>query len=133
MLLLSVLLACAPKKVAPAAESATQPDTVVVDGPVILGALPRSVITDAITTELGAIRGCYERSLQRDPTLQGQVVVKFVIDKVGAVASAETKSSDVGDAEMEACINDVILGIEFPAPEGGGIVIVSYPFVFEPG
>jgi hypothetical protein len=129
MLLLSALLACAPKK-APVA-SAEAP--VVVDGPVILGALPKATIVEVISADLDAIKRCYETSLQQDPTLQGQLVVKFVVSATGAVQSAETKSSELADAEMEACVNEVFRGMQFPEPEGGGIVIVSYPFVFEPG
>ena len=32
---------------------------------------------------------------------------------------------------VEACLNEAFMGFGFDAPAGGGIVIVSYPFVFK--
>ncbi len=100
--------------------------------PTILGALDKVVIDQVVRDRVGAVEGCYQQGLTREPALAGRLVVKFVIDKDGSVLSATTKSSELGDAEVEACINGVIMGFGFPEPKGGGIVIVSYPFLFEP-
>ena len=32
---------------------------------------------------------------------------------------------------LECCINNAVHGWRFPPPEGGGIVVVTYPFVLE--
>ena len=37
------------------------------------------------------------------------------------------------DPEVANCVADVIKGIEFPKPKGGGGVQVNYPFTFRPG
>jgi hypothetical protein len=34
---------------------------------------------------------------------------------------------------VESCINGRFMRFQFPEPKGGGIVIVSYPFIFSPG
>jgi hypothetical protein len=39
----------------------------------------------------------------------------------------------LGDAELEACVAGVIRAIEFPRPDGGGVIQVNYPFEFHPG
>jgi len=31
---------------------------------------------------------------------------------------------------VENCVTKIILRIQFPSPKGGGIVLVSYPFIF---
>jgi len=57
-------------------------------------------------------------------------VVKFVIAKDGSVSSASTKASTLNNPIVEKCINARFMRMRFPSPKGGGIVIVSYPFVF---
>ena len=100
--------------------------------PIVLGALDRSLIDEVIKRHLNAIRYCYQRELTKDPQLEGKVVVKIVIAGDGTVSSASVKSSSLGNEAVESCIVSRFERLQFPAPRGGGIVIVSYPFVFEP-
>lgn len=101
--------------------------------PLIIGALDKSHIDAVIKKHLSEVRNCYKDGLEDNPKLAGKVIVKFVISKDGAVTSAETKSSTLNDKDVEGCINERFLTFEFKKPEGGGIVVVSYPFVFAPG
>jgi hypothetical protein len=101
-------------------------------GAIVLGALDKSLIDAVIARHLRQLEGCYGPALARTPSLSGDLVVKFVITKDGSVSSAATKRSTLGDPAVEACINDQVVRWQFPEPKGGGIVIVSYPFVFSP-
>lgn len=101
--------------------------------PIILGALDKSLIDEVIRRQMNRIRYCYQRVLTKKPTLAGKLVEKFVISKDGTVASAQTKTTTLNDTEVESCISGVFMNMQFPEPKGGGIVIVSYPFVFSPG
>ena len=100
---------------------------------IILGALDKSLVDAVVRRHLNQIRYCYQRELTKNPSLGGKVVVKFVIAKDGTVSSATTKSSTLGNAAVEGCINGRFMRFQFPQPKGGGIVIVSYPFLFSPG
>ena len=42
-----------------------------------------------------------------------------------------TKSSTMGNPIVQKCINSRFMRMQFPAPKGGGIVQVSYPFIFK--
>ena len=101
--------------------------------PIILGALDKSLIDEVIKRNMNQIRYCYQRELTKNPELGGKIVVKFVIAKDGTVSSATTKSTTMGSPAVEDCINGRFLRFKFPEPKGGGIVIVSYPFIFSPG
>lgn len=101
--------------------------------PVILGALDRSLIDAVIKRNMAQIRYCYQRELTKNPALEGKITVKFVIAKDGTVSQATTKSTTMNNANVESCINSRFMRMQFPEPKGGGIVIVSYPFVFSPG
>jgi len=98
--------------------------------PIVLGSLERSAIDEVIKRHLQQIRYCYQRELQRAPELAGKVVVKFTIAADGSVAAASPRSSSLGNASVEQCLTGRFLRMQFPEPMGGGVVIVSYPFVF---
>ena len=101
--------------------------------PIILGALDKSLIDPVIRRNMAQIRYCYTRELNRSPTLEGRIVVKFVIRGDGTVSRALTHSSTMagGDA-VQSCLNSRFMRFQFPEPRGGGIVIVKYPFLFAP-
>jgi len=99
---------------------------------IIFGALDKSLIDEVINQNLNRIRYCYQRELQGNPVLSGKVTEKFTIAKNGTVSEASPKSSTLNNAAVEECINKVFMEMKFPEPRGGGIVIVSYPFVFSP-
>lgn len=96
----------------------------------ILGGLDKSLIDAVIKRNLTAIRYCYQRELTRNPTLSGKVKVRFVISSDGSVSSSSTSSSTLNNSTAESCINGRIMHMGFPAPRGGGMVVVSYPFLF---
>ena len=98
--------------------------------PIILGALDKSIIDRIVKQHLAKIRYCYQKELNKNPKLFGKLVVKFVIAKDGSVSTATTKASTLGNPIVEKCVNARFMRMRFPAPKGGGIVIVSYPFVF---
>lgn len=101
--------------------------------PIIMGALDRSLIDAVIKRKMQAIRYCYQRELQKDPALAGKVVIKFTIAKDGTVSQSAAKENTTGSKAVDSCINGVFYKMQFPEPKGGGIVIVSYPFIFSPG
>ncbi len=40
------------------------------------------------------------------------------------------QSSSLGDQGAEQCVTEAVRRFVFPSPENGGMVSVSYPFVF---
>jgi hypothetical protein len=101
--------------------------------PIILGALDKSLIDAVIKRHMNQIRYCYQRELTKNPNLGGKITVKFVIAKDGTVSKASKKSSTMNSKAVEGCITNRFMRFKFPEPKGGGIVIVSYPFIFAPG
>jgi hypothetical protein len=110
--------------------STSEGASVAVGDPIILGALDRSLIDAVIKRHMNQIRYCHQRELTTDPSIAGKVVVKFVVAKDGTVSSASIKSTTMNNSAVESCLTSRFLRMQFPEPKGGGIVIVSYPFVF---
>lgn len=96
----------------------------------VLGALDKSLIDKVIREHINVFQYCYALELNKNPRLQGKVVVKFTIDKDGHVSASNIKDSTMSNASVDACVNKRIQQLNFPEPKGGGIVIVSYPFIF---
>jgi len=98
--------------------------------PIILGALDKSLIDAVIRKNMNQIRYCYQRELTKNPGLKGKIIVKFTIAADGSVSRASIKTSSMGNAAVEGCITGRFKRFKFPQPKGGGVVIVSYPFIF---
>jgi hypothetical protein len=96
------------------------------------GRLPPEVIQRIVRQNFGRFRLCYENGLRNNPTLSGRVAVKFVIDRSGAVSTAQDGGSELPDQGVISCVVRGFGNLSFPQPEGG-IVTVVYPIIFNPG
>ena len=74
---------------------------------------------------------CYERELVKSPNLMGRVMVQFTISAQGSVLDSHVQSSTMNNVPAEQCIAAAVRRWEFPKPQGGGIVVVTYPFVLK--
>lgn len=101
--------------------------------PTVMGSLDKELIRKVIHANRQQIRYCYEMQLNRFPNLSGKVAVKFVISATGSVASSSVAQSTVNNAELETCVAGRVKTWQFPKPKGGGVVIVTYPFIFSQG
>ncbi|MET0285278.1 MAG: AgmX/PglI C-terminal domain-containing protein [Polyangiales bacterium] len=97
----------------------------------VRGSLSKEAIRRVIQRRLNEVRFCYEQALTNRPDLRGRVQMKFVIAPTGAVQAAAVESSTLATPRTEDCITQAVRRWSFPAPDGGGVVIVSYPFVFD--
>jgi len=91
-----------------------------------------SDIAKVIRRELEKINYCYSEELDKNPELKGKIVIKFTIGKDGYVTRSAVRSTTMNNPAVEQCMLDAFETFVFPKPKGGGIVVVSYPFVFKP-
>ncbi len=95
------------------------------------GSLSREVIRRTIRRHVNEVRFCYEQELSQRPDLAGRVTVTFIISQTGAVMSSGVQSSTLSNSIVEGCIVQAVRRWTFPAPDGGGVVGVNYPFVLD--
>jgi hypothetical protein len=63
------------------------------------------------------------------------IALQAKVDKAfgkGQVITSALQSSTMGNTTVENCMVQAVKRWPFPAPEGGGLVLVSYPFVLAP-
>lgn len=97
------------------------------------GSLSADAIRRVIREHLPEVRHCYEQGLIAEPQLAGRVTIRFIISASGAVTAASIASSTLGNGRVEQCITTAVLRWKFPAPDGGGVVSVTYPFTLATG
>lgn len=100
--------------------------------PGVVGSLEREVIVRVVGQHHREVFHCYERELQRNPELEGRVVMTWVIAANGSVVTSSVMETTLNNRNIENCLAQRIRRWNFPKPNGGGIVQVNYPFAFSP-
>jgi outer membrane biosynthesis protein TonB len=108
--------------------------TKIVPGKVIYeGGLSREEIQRVIARVMSQIKYCYEKELNKDPNLEGKLVMFWLISGSGDVQTASASQNTFSGSSakpIEQCVQRIIQRLKFPTPKGGGVVNVTYPFVF---
>jgi TonB family protein len=100
-------------------------------GAEVRGSLSKEVIRRVVQRHINEVKFCYEQQLNARPDLQGRVTTKFVISPTGSVQSAMVGDSTLRNEAVESCIVRAVRRWTFPAPDGGGVVVVNYPFLLD--
>jgi hypothetical protein len=98
--------------------------------PSITGSLDRKIIQRVIRKHTREVKYCYEQQLQKNKNLAGRVIINFTISGTGGVVAASAGGGTLGNSAVSSCIASKVRRWVFPEPNGGGIVRVSYPFLF---
>lgn len=95
------------------------------------GTMSPNVIAKILAQHVGAFQYCYNRALQTNPKLAGEVKVRFTIKLDGLVEKRNIgySGSAARDPNLTSCIGRVFSRMKFPEPKGGE-VIVNYPLNF---
>lgn len=80
------------------------------------------------------VRDCYEKARKELPSLQGDLVIHFVLDPEGKVKLIEVNQqrSTLKAAAVADCAIKTIKTISFPASSRGMETEVNYPYNFKP-
>jgi TonB family protein len=98
----------------------------------VVGGLSKDVIAKVIKRHENEIKFCYEQELNKTPNLNGKVAVQWVIDPAGSVSDANVTETSLSNNNTESCMLARIRRWKFPSPEGGGVVTVTFPWIFKP-
>jgi hypothetical protein len=98
---------------------------------VVMGSVDKELIRKVIQDHAAQIRYCYEQQLAVNPRLQGKVSVKWVINGDGSASSAQIDRSGTSleDERVHECMMARITSWQFPKPKGGGIAVITYPWI----
>jgi len=95
------------------------------------GSLSREEIQETIHAHIGEVRACYQDALREWPHAKGRVDLRFAIGPSGAVEAVALIRNETGVEPLACCVADAVRTWTFRRPDGGGIVMLTYPFILE--
>jgi TonB family protein len=104
----------------------------IVTGIQVRGTLDKEIIRRIVRRNINQVKYCYDQALAKYPKLDGRLLAQFTIAGNGQVIASVVQNSTLGVASVDLCVVQAIRRWQFPAPTGGGLAIVSYPFLFAP-
>jgi hypothetical protein len=118
----------------PVAGSAAAPKS---DDPPKKGAEPgrgREDIQAIVAARRDEARACYDEGLKKNPSIEGDLDIKWVIDPDGNVKDAgdDASRSTIHDKDVTACIVAIISKVKFAKSAKGFETRTHYPFNFHP-
>ena len=99
--------------------------------PEVTGSMDPELIRRVVRSHHDQLKYCYDNALTKNPKLTGKVSVRWIITEGGTVASSNVVNSTTNTRELDQCIAGRVLTWIFPKPKGGGVAVVTYPFVFK--
>jgi hypothetical protein len=93
------------------------------------------VIQKLVKERRPEVRECYEKARKDLPSLQGDMIIHFVLDPEGKVKTIELNQerSTLKTAAVADCAIKTIKSISFPPSTRGMETNVNYPYNFMPG
>lgn len=99
----------------------------------VLGAIDPELVRKVIRDHADQVRYCYEQQLTLNPKLAGKVAIKWQINADGSASATIVDPGTPLDSEglrhVADCVMSRIRTWEFPKPKGGGVAIVTYPWI----
>lgn len=95
----------------------------------------RHGVQSAVRAAKPGVVDCYRQALERNPELGGTLRVRFTVarkDGTGRIRDAEIADEGLGNPFFEMCVLTALGEMEYPAPDGDGEVVVTYPFNLQP-
>jgi hypothetical protein len=83
------------------------------------GGLTEEQVLKVVKGKQNAFLYCFEKELQRSPSIGGKIVVTWQIAASGTVKSARVKTSNVGSAAVDDCVTRTVRGLRFPQAANG--------------
>jgi len=99
--------------------------------PEVTGSMDPELIRRVVRSHHDQLKYCYDNALTKNPKLTGKVSVRWIITEGGTVASSNVVNTTTNTPELDRCIAGRVLTWIFPKPKGGGVAVVTYPFVFK--
>lgn len=92
------------------------------------------VIQKTVLDNRARFRACYDAVQEKEPEVQGDMTIYFVLDSGGRVreAALNEQRSTLKHPEIAKCIVDELRKVQFAASTKGLETKVNYPFNFNP-
>ncbi|HEX2873762.1 MAG TPA: AgmX/PglI C-terminal domain-containing protein [Polyangiaceae bacterium] len=94
--------------------------------------LPPEIVKRIFRQNLGRVRLCYEKQLEKKPKLEGKMKLDFVITPAGEIQAPRASAVTLNEPTLFECIAKSTKDVTFPQPEANAPITVSVPISFAP-
>ncbi len=92
--------------------------------------MPSRDVLKTMRAAQGKVTACWRAAKKRDPSVSGEVKIKFVISHEGSVRVWRNEDSAVSDEDCINCVGDVIKSLQFPTQKAPGDAWAIYQINF---
>jgi hypothetical protein len=78
----------------------------------------------------GKVQACYKTAHKKEPSLSGEVKIKFVISNDGVVKDWKDEGSTISDEGVTKCVGEVLKKLKFPKQKSPGDAWGTYSISF---
>lgn len=90
----------------------------------IQGKLPAESVTSTVKDKRYSLRECYQKGLEKDPTLKGEISIQFTVSgDTGKVIAALERNTDIGNKAVKDCIVKNIKSWQLKPTKAGDSVV----------
>jgi hypothetical protein len=82
--------------------------------------MPSSDVIKTLRAAKPKVNGCWAAARKRDPSVSGEVKIKFVITHEGSVRVWRNEDSTCSDGDAITCVGEVIKALKFPTQKAPG-------------
>jgi hypothetical protein len=82
--------------------------------------MPASDVLKTMRAATARVNGCWHAARKRDPSVSGEVKIKFVITHEGSVVVWRNEDSTASDGDAINCVGEVIKALKFPVQKAPG-------------
>ena len=86
------------------------------------GRMSTAAVERAVGERIDRVQQCYRRALRSNPSLSGDVSLRFTIERDGRVSSASA-TGDIRSPAVLACISGAFHELSVLPPEGGAFAV----------
>jgi hypothetical protein len=82
--------------------------------------MPSTEVLKTMRAAKGKVNACWAAARKRDPSVSGEVKIKFVVTHEGTVRVWRNEDSTCSDGDAITCVGEVIKALKFPTQKSPG-------------
>jgi hypothetical protein len=94
--------------------------------------VPEGDVKKTMKAQMGKVNACYKTAKKKDPSVTGEVKIKFVITNDGVVRDWKDDSSTMSDEDVTKCVGEIVKKLKFPKQKSPGDAWGGYHINFTP-
>jgi len=94
--------------------------------------MPPGDVLKTIRAHQGKVQACFKAGKKRDPSVSGEVKIRFISTHDGKVRDWKDDASSMTDPEVTKCVGGAIKKLKFPKQKSPGDAWATYSINFGP-